>query len=724
VNNPAPAATFPIEAIAEHPAPGLGVPSAFRFSQDDQRLTYLLGTGRPPVQRLYALDVATGAATVLAGADERATASDRLTPEEELRRQRARQIASGIAQYGGADHADRLIIPLAGGIGALDALDAPGAAVREVVAGGDSPCLTPALSPDGAWIAYVRDAELYVVPAAGGAPIQVTHGAREAGTTHGLAEYVAQEELNRQVGFWWSPDGERLAYTELDERQIPTYRIVHQGKSGTGPDAWEEHRYAFAGGPNARVRLAVVPRAGGEPVWMDLGADAEAYLARVFWWPEGSLGVVLLARDQLTAEVLRLDPATGARALLLRETTTTWINLVREPAVPLADGGFLWHSERSGFRHLYHYDASGALLRQVTSGDWMVDELKAVDEPAGAVYFTGTRDDPREAHLYHVALGDGVVRRITTEPGGHDAFIDHAGRHFVDVWSALDHPPSVRVRALADGAVVSTVALPPDPRVAAFHLAPPELVALTNRAGDTLYGAVYRPPERFGPGPHPTIVAVYGGPHAQTVVNAWALTAALQLQYLRGQGYLIFRLDNRGSARRGMAFERALRHQMGTVEVDDQVDGVRWLVEQGLADPARVGVTGWSYGGYMTLLCLARAPEVFSVGVAGAPVTSWDGYDTAYTERYMGTPTGNPAGYAGGSVLEQVGGIRGKLLVIHGMLDENVHFRHTARLINALNRARKAYDVLLFPDERHMPRLAADRVYLNERIVEYFRTHL
>jgi dipeptidyl-peptidase 4 len=721
VTNPEPAA-FPIEAIAEHPAPGMGVPNTFRFSLDDQRLTYLLGTGTPPVQRLYMMDVATGAATLLAAADDPTGASERLSPEEELRRQRARQIAGGIAQCGGAECSDHLLVPIAGGISVVDG---PGVPVREVVPVGDGePCLTPALSPDGTWIAFVRGAELHVVSAEGGVPVQLTHGAQEAGVTRGLAEYIAQEELGRQVGFWWSPDGARLAYIEVDEQHIPAYRIVHQGKSNTGPDAWEEHHYPFAGGPNAYVRLAVVPRAGGDPVWMDLGEDEDAYLARVFWWPDGGLGALWLARDQRAAEVLRLDPTTGARTLVLRETIDTWFNLVREPVVPLANGGFLWHSERSGFRHLYLYDAAGVLIRPATGGEWMVDELKAVDEGAGTVYFTGTRDDPREAHLYHVPLEGGEPRRITTEPGVHDVLLDHAHRRFVDVAGAAGHPPVVTVRDLADGALVSTLEVPADPRVTAYHLAPPELVTLWNRAGDPLYGAVYRPPERFGSGPYPTIVAVYGGPHAQRVTNSWSLTADMLTQYLREQGYLIFRLDNRGSARRGMAFESALRQRMGTVEVDDQVDGVRWLVEQGLADPARVGVTGWSYGGYMTLLCLARAPEVFSVGVAGAPVTSWDGYDTAYTERYMGIPAENPAGYAGGSVLEQVGGLSGRLLVIHGMLDENVHFRHTARLINALNRARKAYDVLLFPDERHMPRLPADRVYLNERIVEYFRAHL
>jgi dipeptidyl-peptidase-4 len=219
-------------------------------------------------------------------------------------------------------------------------------------------------------------------------------------------------------------------------------------------------------------------------------------------------------------------------------------------------------------------------------------------------------------------------------------------------------------------------------------------------------------------------VEVYGGPTVQLAANEWDATAALQLQYLRNLGFLVFRLDGRGSTRRGLKFEGALRHRMGTVEVEDQVAGVRWLAERGLADPARVGVKGWSYGGYMTLLCLAKAPEVFKVGVSGAPVTAWDGYDTCYTERYMSTPAANPAGYAEGNVMNYVQHIKGKLLLVHGMLDENVHFRHTARLINALTRARKTYDLLVFPDERHMPRRLADRVYLNEQVIGYFQRHL
>jgi dipeptidyl-peptidase-4 len=699
------------------------LPNSFAFSANDKRLTYLLGSGTPPAQHLHALEVATGATSVLVAPPGGGTREDTLSPEEELRRQRARMLAIGLTHYSLAARGERILVPLQG---CVYVQDGPGAPLRQIVnAARDGAAETPALSPDGRSVAYVHDAEVYVIAAVGGKPRQLTRGAHQAGVTHGLAEFVVQEEFARAEGFWWSPDGRALAFEEVDERHIPLYHIVHQGKDATGPEAEEAHRYPFAGAANAHVRLGVVARRGGAPVWMDLDYGEEVYLARVFWWPDGRLGAVIPNREQTTVEVVAFDPATGARTRILRETSKTWINVPdRRALVTLQDGRFLWPSERDGFRHLYLFERDGKLVRQLTDGAWVVDEIEAVDERDGLVYFSGNREHPTERHLYVVPLAGGAARRLTPEAGTHAVTLDHACQRFVDVWSALDQPPRVALRSTKDGAVLHPMPVPADPRVARFHLEPPELVTLRSRDGAELHGAVYRPPARFGPGPHPTIVHVYGGPHAQMVKNDWSLTAALQMQYLRQLGYLIFRLDNRGSARRGMAFEAPIRHRLGHIEVDDQVDGVRWLVARGLTDAARVGVTGWSYGGYMTLRCLELAPDVFKVGVSGAPVTDQAGYDTAYTERYMGTPQSNAAGYAASSVLAAVNTMRGHLLLVHGLLDENVHFRHTARLINALNRARKPYDLLIFPDERHMPRHQSDRVYLNERVIGYFQQHL
>ncbi len=709
---------IPIEEIAKFPPPGMSVPVSFSFSPDDSLLTYLYGEDGSPVRKLYALDTETGGSRVIQAAAE--PESDDLTIEEQLLRQRQRQLGQGIVRYFWAGSGDTILIPAQSGVYVKDGADAP---VRRVVSAEAGPTLDPQLSPDGAQVAYVQDAEVYVVPVSGGEPVQLTHGARGTGRTNGLAEYIAQEEMHRLHGFWWSRDGSQIAFEEVDETHIPVYRIVHQGKDDTGAAAQEDHRYPFSGDPNARVRLGVVASDGGEPIWMDLGDDDDIYLARVDWMPDGSLCAQLQNREQTRLDLIRFDTSTGQGVPLLTETSDVWINL-HNMFRPLADGRFIWASERTGFRHLYLYDGDGNLLRQLTDGDWAIDALSGVDQDVGLVYFTGTKDGPTESHLYSVSLDGGPITRLTQQPGTHSVTIDHASNRFVDAFSNTNTPPTVTLRSLSDGSALHSIHSTDDPRVDDLALTPPELVSIESRDGETLHGALYRPAPEFGDGPHPTVIYTYGGPHAQVVNNHWLMTCAMRSQYLRSLGYLVFCLDNRGSARRGLEFEGVIKHNMGDIEVRDQVDGVRWLVENGLADPDRVGVYGWSYGGFMTLMCLAKASDVFRMGVAGAPVTHWDGYDTHYTERYMGTPQSNPEGYESGSVMTHVDKIEGDLLIVHGLIDENVHFRHTARLINALIKARKPYELMMFPDERHMPRSQADRIYMEERITEFFERNL
>ena len=725
---PHPTPEIPIEAVAQMPAPGMTAPVDIQFSPDDARVTYLHSPDHSLTRQLFAYDTKSGETRLLVQPPGGGVTEESLSLEEKLRRERARQLGLGITQYFWARQGSRLIVPLGGEVYVAEG---PGEPLRKLVDCLAGPALDAQLSPDAEWVAYVQNAEVYAVPFAGGEPRQATRGARGTGKTNGLAEFVAQEEMDRKRGFWWSPDSRRIAYEEVDETHIPVYRILHQGKDVTGDSAQEDHRYPFAGRPNARVRLGVVAIDHDEPVWMDLGGYEDGYLARVDWLPDGRLSAQLQNREQTELELAVFDPATGQRRTLLRERSEVWINL-HHMFRPLERGGFLWASERSGFRHLYLYDGEGGLVRQVTIGaEWMVDSLAGVDEAAGLVYFTAGIDTPTESHLYAASL-DGsealrglTPRKITTEPGMHSVVLDHACRRFVDTHDSLAQPPRVTLRSLEDGRELALLYENDDERITELGLQPPELFSLQTDDGVTLYGVVYRPDaERFGPGPYPTIVSVYGGPHVQQAANTWARTAMMRPQYLRGLGYLVSIVDNRGSARRGLAFEGALKGRMGTVEVEDQEAGVKWLVAQGLADPERVGIYGWSYGGYMALMCLVKAPEVFKVAVSGAPVTHYDGYDTHYTERYMGTPQSNPQGYAEGSVMPHVGALQGKLLLVHGLIDENVHFRHTARLINALIRARKPYDLLLFPDERHTPRSLADRVYMEERIRDYFVENL
>ena len=697
-----------IEDVVRYPRPGMTAPSRFAFSPDNRLLTFLASDRGDMVLDLYALDLGSGERRVLARHPGLASEGN-LTPEEVLRRERQRVRETGITRYSWAPNADQVLIPVEG---KLYVTSSQGGPLREIAAGGP-PIADAALTPAGERVVFVRGGELWVADVAGGEPRQLTFDAAEA-VTNGLAEYIAQEEMGRASGFWIAPDGTSVAYTQVDERDVPPFPIVHLGE-----ESWEveEHRYHFAGGPNARVRLGVVPLAGGTTDWLDLGHDE--YLARVAWYPSGDLYVQTETRDQQRLTLRRYIGGKGAAETVLVEAGEPWINLHDDLTFVGEGGGFVWSSERTGFRHLYLYDRSGTLIRPLTTGDWAVDRVVGFDEGRQEVVFLAGRESPLERHAYVISLSGDEPRRLSDGAGLHNVIPAKNLDHWVEAWENRATAPTVRVRHGRDGSTPLH-----EPRIdhEAITSPPPEIVHFAARDGTTLYGAIYRP--RGVAGPAPTIVSVYGGPHVQQVADSWGLTVDLRAQYLAQHGFLVFKLDNRGSARRGLAFEAALHRAMGTVEVDDQVDGVRWLVEQGLTDPARVGITGWSYGGYMTLMCMLRAPDVFRVGVAGAPVVDWDGYDTHYTERYMGTPADNPTGYREGSVLTHAENLRGRLLLVHGMIDENVHFRHSARLLAALQEQGRTVDLLILPSARHMPRGTAALKLLEQTLADYFSAHL
>lgn len=715
------------EAVARQPAPGTVVPGAIAFTPDGRSLSYLKAESPDSLSRvLWRVELPDGEPRIVARPPHGGDTDANVSREEALRRERQRLRETGITQVVRAEKADVTIIPLSGDI-FVQSQDGPLRRLTET----PMPEIDPKPSRDGSHVAFVRDGDLHAIDLNSGQATRLTTGA-EAGLTHGLADYIAQEEMDRFTGFWWSPDGRRIAFQEADERHIPLYTIAHQGGSEFSV---ETHHYPFAGAANAKVRLGVVPIEGGAPRWLDLSAagEPETYLARVDWDGPESLLVQLLDRDQKRLRLVRVEVASGRLTTLIEEKAETWIDLHHDLRVVEGTGEILWSSQRSGFRRLELHAPDGSLIRELSSAGRDVDGVARLDSRRRECWFSGVgpgegRDGPLARVLYRVSLDGGPQTRVSPASGTHHATVAPDGERYVLVSSSIDHPPRTELyqrdqpaeplRRLDDAGT--------DPRLASLRLTTPEIVTFATEAGPSLHGAYFAPVSDLQKSPVPLVVVVYGGPTVQLVTDSWGLTAQMSAQFLAARGFAVWICDNRGSTRRGHAFQTPIHRKLGVIEVEDQVQGVSAILQRkvGQIDGSRVGITGGSYGGYMTLRALERAPETFRAGVAVAPVTFWEGYDTAYTERYMGTPQENPEGYRQSSALDAAGLLTGRLLIVHGMLDENVHFRHTARFATAMISAARPFDLLALPDERHSSRRLEDRKYVAERMAAFLETAL
>ena len=787
--------------VATLPRPGTSSPSSIKFyttndESDDKWITYLApdsSDAKSLTRKLWATNVATGETKELLQPGETGQESD-FSLEEKLRRERARLMTTGVTSYATSSSSGKMLVPLGGALMVLDSISDTTPPRKLVSAGDDglpsagAPLLDAKLSSDGSTVAFVCDNEVYVMSSSSASdnnntPIQITTGARGLnGITNGVADYVAQEELDRPDGFWLSPSGTSLVFEQVDESHIPAYRITHQGEDkGLSPTltdsmstadvqkestvTHEEHRYPFAGAQNPKVKLGVVSTTAAaasdnDVIWFDLEQvfGDDFYLAKVEWLKNNDnddestkIVVQLMDRRQQNLALLLLDAVTGTVTTLHVETAMdgAWINLNDAFRMISSDNKsmqFLWASERDGYRHLYVLEASlkektaAKVVRRLTGpGEFIVEQVVEMDDTH--VYYMGTAAEQwLEGHLFRVALnGNDPPTCLTgSVPGQHSCVVNIKAGLFVDTVSTVDQAPIVTIHKLpsldeksdtmpAEPLLQLHDAAKQDDRVAALNLKAPTFHTFPSTDGKvTLQAAVYLPDETIhGKGPYPLVVATYGGPHVQYVQNTWGMmTADMRSQFLRANGFAVIKVDNRGSFRRGLVFEAPVYGNMGELEVADQVAGVEWAVGEGIADKDRVAVSGWSYGGYMALKCLAGRPDVFHAAVAGAPVTDWTLYDTAYTERYMGLPQENPEGYAKSSALAQVENIEGSLLLCHGLLDENVLFRHSAVLANALIKNKKAYDLALFPSERHGPRRPQDRAFLEERILAFLQRSL
>jgi len=690
-----------LEALAgDAPLSGPSLMKA-KISPDGKRVTFLRGKDSNKNRLdLWAYDIASGKTAKLVDADAILPGDEVLSDEEKARRERQRIAAlSGIVDYQWAPDSGSLLFPLGGELYLYDLSKTGKSAVRKLTQG-EGFATDPKLSPRGGFVSFVRNRNLWAIDLATGKSIQLTRDGSEV-IGNGVAEFVADEEMNRHTGYWWAPDDSAIAFARIDETPVPV-----QKRYEVYPDRTEvvEQRYPAAGDRNVLVKLGVVaPKANAAPRWVDLGKEQDIYLARVDWRDPQRLTFQRQSRDQHLLELIEADLASGRQRVLQKETSTTWVPL-HDDLRFLKDGRILWNSERSGFEHLYVLSEDGSKATALTSGDWPVDGVLAVDEAAGFVYFAAGKDSPLDAQVYRVPLAGGAIERLSKDDGTHAASFAANASVYVDNWSNPATPPQLelfrndgtRIAALLKNDVAD--AQHPYAKYAAAHR-PIEFGTIQAADGaTTLHYSLIKPSDFDANKRYPVVVMVYGGPASQTVKRTWAPDFN---QYLAQHGFVVFSLDNRGTPRRGAAFGGALYGKQGTVEVADQLKGVEWLKSQPWIDPARIGVYGWSNGGYMTLMLLAKASDQYACGAAGAPVTDWALYDTHYTERYMGLPKANVAGYQEARVLEHIDGLKSKLLLIHGMADDNVLFTNSTALMSALQKRGQPFELMTYPGAKH-----------------------
>lgn len=553
----------------------------------------------------------------------------------------------------------------------------------------------PKLAPDGERVAYRWKSNLYVLDLKTRQARQLTTDGTPT-LLNGELDWVYPEELDLGTATWWSPDSKRLAYLQFDV----SHEFVYPHTDLLGERALNEpQRYPQAGTPNAEVKVGVVGAEGGGTRWMDVGSTANTLIARLAWRPDSSeVAVERFSRLQDKLDLLFCKTETGEARRVLHEESKTWINVADNFRFLKSRPEFLWTSERTGFRHIYRYSDDGELLGQLTSGEWEVTTIAAVDEAKQRVYYTSTEPGPLEWQLYSVSFAGGERKRLTQEDGTHLVSANDTGTYYLDHFASLKHPQETRV-ASADGGPLATLKPADWSFTKEFEIVPAEIVPVKAADGTVLYARLLKPAGFREGVKYPAIVEVYGGPGVHTVVDTW-YSPDMDQVYAQ-HGYVVWQLDNRGSNGRGHAFETPVYRELGRQEVADQRAGVEHLIGMGFVDPERIGITGWSYGGYMTIHAMLLAPDVFKVGVAGAPVTDWHNYDTIYTERYMGLPEENAKGYDASSNVKNAAKLQGKLLILHNIEDDNVLFQNTMQMVNALEQANKQYFLQLYPQKTH-----------------------
>jgi dipeptidyl-peptidase-4 len=557
-------------------------------------------------------------------------------------------------------------------------------------------------SPDSRSLGYVREDDIYRLDLETGVETRLTNTAR-AQVYNGRLGWVYEEEVEIADGWDWSPDGRRIAYFQQDETGVPQVDLPDYDALHMTP---RQTRYPKAGDPNPLVKIGVLevpaPDADApipETRWMDLGADADIYIVRMQWTPEGQLLLQRIPRLQNRLDLLLADPQTGTTTVVLTEQDPAWVDTPGEVSFFKGTDQFLWLSDRSGWRHLYLYDLSGKLSQAVTTGEWDVERLAAIDSNHRFVYFTAARPSALERQVFQASLDDARITQISTGNGCHAPLFAVNAERYLDTYSNRGTPPEVTLHQ-PDGSLLATIQTNPMPKRQGRTLGEWSFTTFETSDGVTLNAALLYPADFDPARRYPVLMYTYGGPGSQVVLNTYGGGGGLE-QWLAQQGYLLAMVDGRGSGMRGRDFKKITYLRLGDYEVNDQIEGAKWLAGLPFVDASRIGIWGWSYGGYMASLCILRGADVFRAAVAVAPVTHWTLYDSIYTERYMRRPMDNAGGYADTSPLTLTDKLKGKFLLVHGTADDNVHFQNAARLAAAFQKDNKPFQTMFYPGKHH-----------------------
>lgn len=696
-----------------------------QFSPKGNRLSFLKPkTENYEILDLWEYDLKTGAPQLLV--DSNSLKFGKLSEEEKARRERQRISQKGIVEYYWSNDGQRLVFPAAGALYLYTIENKK----LKLVADSKTNAIDVRFSPKDSFVSYVSDKNLVILNSISAKKYQVTNQGK--GTiSFGVAEFIAQEEMDRYTGYWWSQDEKYLALTKVDESGV---KVVDRYDIDADKVVVHKERYPEAGSKNAIVQLAVVSMASvltGKPQlqWIPLGKNKDIYLADAVWSSDGELIYQVQSRDQKRLDVFSYDPRTKKNKLLFYESDSKWINLHSSGWMLKKSSRFIWTSEKTGFKHLYLYTNKGEAVSTLTQGEWPVDALIGVDEDGGWVYFTAGMKTALEKHVYRVKLeSPGAPEMLTQDIGWHNATMSGRADIFVDTYSTSLNPVQVilrkgngeKISALSSNEVIDGHPLFPFKK----SLIEPEFGSFKNAVGETIYFSLYKPPGFDAKKKYPLVVTGYGGPGVQMVNRGWVGKRGLFSQVLLQKGFVVATFDNRGSARRGKKFEDYLKNAFGTVEVEDQVSGVQHLISQGFIDSKRVGFSGWSYGGYLATNLILKAPDVFSAVVAGAPVTDFALYDTHYTERYMGKPQEQVEAYRKANVLNFVDKLVGNLLVIHGMADDNVLFTNSTMLFKRLQKSGKLFESVTYPGAKHGVYGKENQTHLYSTIADFFERRL